>query len=143
MSRTLVRTALLYLVLVGVPVAALLGVLRAGRSLEAPQPVAGTWLVEGAGEPAACFGVADEDGIEIEQSGRFLRVHAGGAVAEGRIEGGRVVTELAASGGSCAGAALELEGVRTADGESIGWTASAPRCASCESVRFRTVRKAG
>ena len=42
------KSILLYIVLVGLPVAAVLAVLRMGDTVEAPPAVGGEWRVEGA-----------------------------------------------------------------------------------------------
>jgi hypothetical protein len=70
------RVVPLYALLVGVPLAILLPVLRIGRTLTAPPAVAGEWLSESG------------DRVHVDQSGTFvqLRVSPRGA-GEMRMEG--------------------------------------------------------
>lgn len=74
------RTLLFYALLVGLPLAALLAILRAGRALDAPSAVGGRWevVVDPAAAPhPACVAWARElaeHGIAVSQSGEHLSI---------------------------------------------------------------------
>jgi len=73
----------LYLAMVGIPIAVLIPVLRAGRGLFAPPAVAGEWWPADGGP-----------GARIAQSGRFVEIEligsAGRATLKGRLDGARL-----------------------------------------------------
>src|SRR5690554_5594089 len=74
------RSVLIYLILVGIPFAGLVGVLGIGRSLEAPAYLGGNWIVDPATVESlqrSCAPLAFPDGtpeVEISQSGLFVRL---------------------------------------------------------------------
>lgn len=74
------RSLLLYALLVGIPLAALLAILRAGRGLDAPSAVGGWWEVTvdaaSAPHPACVPWVRElaEHGIAVTQSGEHLSI---------------------------------------------------------------------
>ncbi len=145
------KTALLYVTLVGVPLLGLTGILYLGQRLVPPPGVGGTWAFtvgehEQARAPCARM-EAPEDGLELVLSqsgprlvGRFNdaaqtrlsgRLHAAGI--RGRVRG--------ADG--CAGNALvqlEAELREEADGLHLVGRLTDPGCA-CAPVAFVAVRK--
>jgi hypothetical protein len=78
------HTIVTYLILVGIPLAGLMGILKIGEGLEAPRPVAGRWVaVERASRSAwnpfcRTSAVEDEDEglsqVRLEQSGARVDV---------------------------------------------------------------------
>lgn len=81
------RSAILYVVLVGVPTLGVLATLRAGERVDAPVHIGGTWRVV-AGDGCA---VRPGDEIEVVQSGEYLSVAwPDGARARGTFRGGRL-----------------------------------------------------
>lgn len=139
-AASVARTASTYLAMVGLPALGLVWVIRSGASLEAPPVVAGTWEV--APHPASsCIGFEAGQELSIEQSGLYLRVHAGGASVDGRIAEGRIHAELPAPpGGSCGGQPLSLTGAVAEN--AITWDVRAPGCDACPSTRFDVRRSA-
>lgn len=108
------KSLLLYLALVGVPVAGLLGILEAGSRLQAPRDVAGEWYVE-----ALAFATPGEQRpfrvLRISQSGVYLSVSLdGGEEVRGRLLGDSLRVVRAPSGdaarGGCASAGWLLRG---------------------------------
>ena len=90
------KNVLLYLVSVGGCVAAICGLLYAGRDLAAPMSVGGTWTVEASGAcdtvPLAKAGPA----LKISQSGPRLEIDLGDAartVLHGDLEGAHLAAE--------------------------------------------------
>ncbi len=89
------RTALLYLLLVGVPLVGVTAILYVGAGLEAPRAVSGLWTLALAAGPApACVaGDGDDDPmLRISQSGPRLEVRLVGVGGEridlrGRLQG--------------------------------------------------------
>lgn len=74
------RSLLLYLALVGLPLAGLFGILRAGSRLEAPPAVGGAWRVEAPASPA-------DSVLEVSQSGVHAVVRHGGVRMRGEVRG--------------------------------------------------------
>jgi hypothetical protein len=86
LSHSALRSLLTYLALVGVPVAALLGILHLGRGLQAPPPLGGEWTVAASPSPSpatspsagpTCAAWGDSlarGGLSISQSGVHLDV---------------------------------------------------------------------
>lgn len=82
------RPLFIYVVLVGLPLAGLVTVLRMGAALHAPPPVDGTWrpLAQGAGA-----GGTDLGRLEVHQSGRYLSLDLGPHHLSGRLRGDSLV----------------------------------------------------
>src|SRR5690349_13390061 len=116
------KALLAYVLMVGLPVAGILGILRAGEGLAAPAAVHGTWRlasvsVDG-GPCAALAGLREGTMVEVEQSGPHLtaRVADGGARLSGAIDGDCVSASASSSSdvssdddGCREGAPLSLE----------------------------------
>ena len=140
--RDRVKSALLYLALVGLPTLGVLGVIRLGGLITPPPAVGGTWRMEGRG--AAC--VVPGDGVfEIVQSGEFLHVAVPGRVD---LPGRLVRGTLRAEGGArdevspgCARGAVALR-ARVGQGvsERIEGTIGVPGCDGCPPEAFTAVR---
>jgi hypothetical protein len=83
-----IRSALLYIILVGMPALGMLAVLRVGRSLKPPASFGGNWRVE-TGPDSICVGAQpDTFQLVIEQSGPLLGIESStGSHFEGRVSG--------------------------------------------------------
>ncbi|HEX9950914.1 MAG TPA: hypothetical protein VGB53_04040 [Rubricoccaceae bacterium] len=134
------KSILLYIVLVGLPVAAVLAVLRLGDAVEAPPAVGGEWRVEG----AATCAVPDRT-FRIEQSGRYVHVLiAGRAKMTAHLAG----ATLAADGGAradvspgCSHEPIRLRARASGRLASrLAGTIGVPGCAACPPARFVAVR---
>lgn len=93
------KAASIYVALVGLPIVLLVGLLRAGRALEAPPAVGGKWAGGGAT-------------VRIQQSGRYAEVQlvrpgAPPASLRGRVGQGELVVPVPAWPG-CPGGDLHL-----------------------------------
>jgi len=81
------RSVILYVVLVGVPLLGVLATLRAGERVDAPSHIGGTWRVV-AGDGCA---VRPGDEVEVVQSGEYVRLAwPDGTQARGSFHGGRL-----------------------------------------------------
>lgn len=119
------RSLLLYVLLVGLPLAGVSGVLYLGRRLEAPASVRGNWQLEVEGS-AACQSSLGE-ALSVAQSGPALHLAFSGAAQltlVGQVHGLRV-TASEASGALALEATLnQLRGASRLQG-----TLTAPACA--------------
>ena len=70
----MIRSVLLYLVLVGIPVAGVSAVLRAGRDLKPPASFGGSWRVEAWPDSVCSQHQLDTLQLVIEQSGPSLSI---------------------------------------------------------------------
>jgi hypothetical protein len=83
------KSLLIYLVLVGGPLAGLFGILRAGSRLQAPPSVGGAWRME-----APPFAAGPDDAYtvaEISQSGVHVEVRIDGSLFDGTVRGDSLV----------------------------------------------------
>jgi hypothetical protein len=85
----MVKTLMLYLVLVGVPVVGVSTVIRVGNRLTPPVALAGKWQLEARPDLICVGAVLDTLATTIEQSGRLLEVwfDGGGPRLKGSVEG--------------------------------------------------------
>ena len=136
-----VKSALLYIVLVGLPVLGVLGVLRLGERITPPAAIGGEWRVEGGGRTCVVPGGR----FRIEQSGEFVHVAIPGRTdVPGRLRGG----VLTASGGArdefspgCGQGAVRIRArAGTGVAERIEGTAGIPGCAGCPLAPFVAIR---
>ncbi|HYJ78760.1 MAG TPA: hypothetical protein VEW03_04085 [Longimicrobiaceae bacterium] len=144
------KSLLLYLALVGIPVAALLGILREGRGLDAPHDVAGEWRVEA--PPGAGAGGQAERAprtLRISQSGVYLTASVdGGGELRGRLRGDtlRVVRPADEDArGGCASAGFLLYGIFDLAAEPDRLTAGVvpENAPGCHPAAFTAVRERG
>ena len=136
----MLRTTLLYLVLVGVPLSGLLGILRWGESLAAPPALGAQWTLEGDG--LRCLGVETGAILAIIQSGRYLRLELGERSFEARLDGDGLRGQLPPPrSGPCTNERLELQARTTRDldlleGRLVG---ACPPCTDLDVVAVRTL----
>lgn len=137
------RTALIYVALVGLPVAGLVAVLQAGKRLEAPPALRGTWRVE---EGAAC-GVRQGDTFEVVQSGQFVVVSLDGRPPmDGRLRDGVLRARGGARSAStpgCGQGQLELALRPGAGARLLEGTGGIVGCSACPPRPFVAVRADG
>src|SRR5690606_1110238 len=81
------RPALLYLVLVGLPLLGVLGILRAGSGLAAPPSFGGAWALAPASYPDGCTPPAE---LRVAQSGRRAEVALGAETEAAEVDGRRL-----------------------------------------------------
>ena len=131
------KTALLYVLLVGLPVAGLFAVLQIGGLAEAPPAVGGAWRVT---RGAACDRPAER--LEVVQSGQFVSVSALGTEnVPARLTGDVLRTEASEPSG-CAGTAVLEARAGQEVAERLEGTLGVPGCAACPVAAFTAVRSA-
>jgi hypothetical protein len=157
MSRANTKFVVTYVLLVGLPLAGLVAVLRVGRPPAAPVSVGGVWKFEAdaarlsALPCAASLPFTPGGLVAVSQSGKSLTLRPEGAAktaASGSIEGDRVTASVRAADSavvSCGGGRglLLLTGVVGGDAGSRTLTGalSVADCDSCEAVEFRAARQ--
>ncbi|HZQ25170.1 MAG TPA: hypothetical protein VFA89_20440 [Terriglobales bacterium] len=145
-----------YILLVGVPIVALLLVLKVGRTIAAPLSVDGTWKVQAepldeAANSACLKALESADTLSISQSGKGLTLALNGgtsSTSSGNIEGTSISGTLRApsSNGSCGGSGTLILAANVdanADPRSLMGTFTVDGCANCAALRFRAVRQGG
>ena len=144
--RLALKSLALYILLVGVPFAALGAILRAGAGLRAPAAIGGTWRVEVAGLPLDPARAAAFRTLSVSQSGAHLSVALAGREMRGSLEG----DALAAASGrvrstppACFRGALDLRARvdTTAQPLRMAGTVGAPGT-GCGRLPFSAVREA-
>ena len=134
------KTLLLYLALVGLPLLGVSGILRAGSGLVAPPSFGGTWALATADAPGGCARPAGP--LRVTQSGRRAQVTLGAVAAGADVDGRRLRTRGAvATAGPCAGWRVEAEGVGGPVPEALTGRLVPEGCA-CAPVPFRASRRA-
>jgi hypothetical protein len=106
------KSLAIYVALVGLPLAGLAAILRAGGSLHAPPPIGGQWRIESA--PMAEGTGQATPTLAISQSGEHVEVSLGSLVLRGRFAGDSLAAERRASRPSAPGACFREGGVRLA-----------------------------
>jgi len=154
MSRTGRKFVVAYVGLVGLPLLALAGVLKAGSHLSAPISVDGSWKVEAdPASPAAQSCAADLSALVtsplvISQSGKNLVVSftsATKASGFGAIERKNVSASIAtlspvASCGSSSRILLSALVDPTSEPRTLAGSLSVDGCIACAPIRLRAVR---
>ena len=112
------RSVLLYLSLVGLPILGMVGALHLGRGLTAPASVAGVWRVELSGPPGGIqrcndAPVSEPLALQIIQSGRRIAVSVGDAKKVAAVGELRETTITAVGDSLEVKAGLHREGDRT------------------------------
>jgi hypothetical protein len=152
MSRTSRKFVVAYILLVGLPLLALAGVLRSGRSLSAPLSVDGTWKIDVDAKSIAsnpCTAALLSTPLAISQSGKSLVVSVGESKTEsGTIEGTTLTAAFAPGAdpvpaGCNSDQSLTLTAVVNpkAQPRSLAGSLSVVGCESCAPVEFRAVRQ--
>lgn len=155
MSRTNRNFVIAYVVLVGLPLAGLAGVLRAGRGLAAPISVDGTWKVEadtsrvGSAPCSQAITSLSNSSLHISQSGKSLILTFGdgpksvsAGVLNGRIMSAPLMLEPFSGSGCMAGQAMTVVAAvePQAEPRALSGSFSMNDCPSCAAITFRAVR---
>jgi hypothetical protein len=147
--------ALSYVFLVALPIGGLAGILRTGRSLNAPTSVDGEWIVQATGTTGpvssclSALGLDPDARMTISQSGKNFGINFGKAVGTGLIEGPALQASLRPAGPlspapNCGGddsVVLTATIDAKASPRVLYGALSVPGCPSCESVEFHTVKQ--
>ncbi|MGH9496536.1 MAG: hypothetical protein ACRD3B_16155 [Candidatus Sulfotelmatobacter sp.] len=148
MSRTSRKFVIAYIVLVGIPLAGLAFVLKAGNHLAAPYAVDGSWKFEVPDAPlaSACSSFLSISGaaVSVSQSGKLLVISLNGKTATGTLDGKSLRAQFVGTDDApgCSDHALTLAATLETGTEprSMAGSLSFSNCASC-SVDFRAVRQ--
>ncbi|HEY7567153.1 MAG TPA: hypothetical protein VH762_06255 [Gemmatimonadaceae bacterium] len=148
------RSVVWYVVLVGIPVAAMLGILRLGERLVAPRAAHGQYSVAfdstGAGHCLSALVAGQQKRLNIAQSGPKLDVTFGSVELFGAIDGDSIYAAAPTTdnallrAASCltvdtvaVSAALPARGASDTD---LAGSFLFPGCTTCPSVPFRATR---
>ncbi|HEY1677427.1 MAG TPA: hypothetical protein VGG04_06975 [Candidatus Sulfotelmatobacter sp.] len=151
MSSTNRKFVVAYIVLVGIPLLALAGVLKAGHHLSSPFAVDGSWKVESLGPPvsSACSSfLSSIASISVSQSGTVLVLGLNGKTTTGTLDGKSLRAQFPGSddAAGCSDHSLTLAATvdPTTDPRSmagsLSFSNSFGNCASC-SIDFRAIRQ--
>jgi len=152
MSHTNRNFVIAYVLLVGLPIAALLGVLKSGRHMHAPLSVDGTWKLQTVADRNTwppCFqsiSWLNDSSLAISQSGPGLIFSTNGAtkpLASGSIDGTSIRASIPGASSSCGSDSLSL--IANVDPKSeprsLSGTLSVEGCATCSTMNFSAVRQ--
>jgi hypothetical protein len=154
MSHSNGKFAIAYVFLVALPITGLVGILRSGRSLKAPNSVDGVWNIQAAatkGPLSSCvsaLGLDPDTPVTISQSGKNFTITAGKARGTGVIDGTVLQASLspakvpAANCGSDDSVALTATLEAKASPRALSGVLSVAGCPSCESVEFHALKQA-
>jgi hypothetical protein len=153
MTRTNQNFVIAYALLVALPVAGLLGVLKYGSRLQAPVSVDGVWRLQsfpGRFAEWPCgksFTPGDDVVITISQSGKDFTLDMGNTLqtkAAGAIEGNTLTASLSPSPAAGCGAGQMLQLTVSIDSKAeprtLAGILSVAGCSTCAPVEFRAVR---
>lgn len=131
----MLKSILIYLILVGIPLAGLLWILDHGGQRLAPPAITGAWQIEGS--LTSCLGAQPAE-LAFQQSGRFVQVALGGASGEARLDGEQLRASIVEPNGVCS--SVELEGSFDATTERFVGQATGSGCEACRGVDFVATR---
>jgi hypothetical protein len=136
------KTVLLYLGLVGLPLLGVLGILQVGRGLTAPPAFGGTWRLAAAASEDGCTLPAAP--LHVAQSGWRAQVALGATAVQADVDGRALRTReaVAAHGGPCRGWHVEAEGQGAPVPDALVGRLVPEGCA-CAPVPFRALRVPG
>ena len=147
------RHLLAYLLFVGIPLAGLLGVLRLGQGIRAPQAVHGHYAVTHLESAGACqaYLLSGDSSLTMTQSGRQVTAtlgRAGGVILRGSVDGstltlaGVVPAALPRQAACPVGDTVRLVGQarRGPDHGHLDGTLTFLRCPDCATTGFQAVR---
>ena len=132
----------------------LVGVLRSGRSLNAPFSVDGSWKMQAGADhpsPSPCgdfLSSVSTSPVSISQSGTSLVIGLGGKTTTGTLAGKTLKAQFAGAGNpnasDCSDRTLALTATLDplAEPRTLNGSLSVEGCAACAPVEFRAVRQA-
>ena len=142
-----------YILLVGLPLLGLAGVLKSGRSLNAPFSVDGAWKMDaGAAHPSAApcgdfLSSVSNSPVSISQSGTSLVIGLGGKTTTGSLNGKTIKAQFAGANSpnptDCSDRSLALTATLDplTEPRTLSGRLSVEGCASCAPVEFRAVKQ--
>ena len=142
-----------YILLVGLPLLGLVGVLKSGRSLNAPFSVDGAWKMDaGAAHPSAApcgdfLSSVSNSPVSISQSGTSLVIGLGGKTTAGSLNGKIIKAQFAGANSpnptDCSDRSLAMTATLDplTEPRTLSGRLSVEGCASCAPVEFRAVKQ--
>ncbi len=142
-----------YILLVGLPLLGLVGILRSGRSLNAPFSVDGAWKLDAGAthpSPAPCgdfLSSVSNSPVSISQSGASLVIGLGGKTTTGTIAGKTIKAQFAGAenpnAADCSDRSLALSATLDplTEPKTLSGRLTVEGCASCAPVEFRAVKQ--
>jgi hypothetical protein len=152
-SRTNRNFVIAYILLVGLPLAGLVGILKHGRTLTAPLSVDGIWKLQIDSTQLAnlpcgkSLAAVEDPTLTISQSGERFTLNIAHATAGGAIKGTALTAVLAPTGAgeSGCGSNRQLTLMATVDPKaeprSLAGMLSVNDCPACSPVAFHAVRQ--
>lgn len=131
------RSSLIYLLLVGVPLAALIGVMHLGERIVPPAYVGGVWLVEA----DSLSGCRPPSELEIVQSGIVLDLYLGEIRSAARMKDDRIRSSPHNLANGCAGE-WQID-ARVVDAEHLAGSWVPVECDTCSAIAFTAEKAAG
>ena len=153
MSHTNRNFVIAYILLVGLPLLGLAGVLKSGRSLNAPFSVDGAWKIDAGAINASAAPCGDSlssvsnSPVSISQSGTSLVINLGGKTTTGTLSGKTITAQFAGANSpnttDCSDRSLTLTATLDplTDPRTLSGRLSVQGCASCLPVEFRAVKQ--
>jgi hypothetical protein len=154
MAHTNRNFIIAYILLVGVPLLALAGILRSGRTLNAPFSVDGAWKIDPGAARSSTAPCGDflsslsSSSVSISQSGTSLVIGlAGGKTATGSLAGKSIKAHFAGtenpSAAECKDRSLALTATLDplTEPRTLSGRISLEGCDSCAPVEFRATRQ--
>jgi hypothetical protein len=142
-----------YILLVGLPLLALVGVLRSGRSLNAPFSVDGAWKIDARATHPSTTPCGDflssisNSPVSISQSGTSLVIGLGGKTTTGTLAGKAIKAQFAGAdnpnAADCKDRGLTLTATLDplTEPRTLSGRLSVENCDSCVPVEFRAVKQ--
>ena len=142
-----------YILLVGLPLVGLAGVLRSGRSLNAPFSIDGAWKVDAGAahlSSAPCgdfLSSVSDSPLTISQSGTSLVIGLGGKTTTGTLAGKTVKAQFAVAenpkAADCSDHSLTLTATLDplTEPRTLRGRLTVESCESCAPVEFHAVRQ--
>ena len=130
------RSSLIYLALVGLPLVALIGIMKVGERIVPPKFVGGVWHIE-ADFASTC---RPPSSMEITQSGIVLDLYVGDIHGDARIRGDRIASSAISLADGCAGE-WQID-ARVTDAENMAGHLRPLECDTCSAIAITAKRSA-
>jgi hypothetical protein len=152
------KIILLYITLVGVLLAVLLGILKVGEKLQAPINVSGKWIINDDFTKAVANSCApvtfhkDEPLLSIEQSGIYLnasfndinKTEMSGKLENNKMVFNQVIQAKKDSAKKCGNdllTELSITVIQNDTTDALSGTWKTPNCSKCGEIKFSAIKK--
>lgn len=139
------KSFLLYLLLVGVPVTGIVSLIYAGRDIKPPIHVGGNWQIMPPFSDQSCvktLKLPNSPKLKISQSGLYLAIQLDNETFSGSLNGVSITGQgkPSASADSCSGLNLTATLTKEADQEKLTGFLELDNCSQCPSIPFTALR---